>query len=131
MLEQTILAEFMVRGHYQRHLRRMQAAYAERLGVLQQSIDQSGAPLRLRPVHSGLHAVVDVAGVDATLVHREAAARGIETMPLAAYQFGVTKPDNALLLGFASVKPALIRVAATQLARAIDAVASQSLKKLS
>lgn len=125
VLEQSILAQFMLGGHYQRHLRRMQAAYAERLGALQQSIEQSGAPLRLRPVHSGLHAVADVEGVDATQLHREAAAQGIETMPFAAYQFGATQPDNALLLGFAAVKPAAIRLAVTQLARAIETVAAR------
>ena len=69
-----VLAAFISRGHYERHLRRMQAAYAERLDALRRAIDRSGAPLRLRPVHAGMHAVVDVDGVSAERVHAEAAA---------------------------------------------------------
>ena len=34
VLEQRVLAAFIQRGHYERHLRRMQAAYAERLDAL-------------------------------------------------------------------------------------------------
>jgi GntR family transcriptional regulator/MocR family aminotransferase len=122
VLEQAILAEFMARGHYQRHLRRMQAAYAERLDALRQAIDHSGAPLRLRPVHSGLHAVADLAGVDAEAVFREAAARQIEVMPLSHYcsEGSGTRP-NVLLLGFGSVPPEVIRADMSQLAAAIAA----------
>ena len=52
VVEQAIVAQFMAQGHYQRHLRRMQAVYAERLEALRQAIAQSGAPLRLRPARS-------------------------------------------------------------------------------
>ena len=74
VLEQRVLAAFIQRGHYERHLRRMQAAYAERLDALRRAVDRSGAPLRLRPVHAGMHAVLDVDGVDAERVHTVAAA---------------------------------------------------------
>jgi GntR family transcriptional regulator/MocR family aminotransferase len=122
VLEQMVLAAFLSRGHYARHLRRMQAAYAERLDALRRAIDRSGAPLRLRPVQSGMHAVVDVQGVCAERVHAAAAARGVESMPLSAYYFGAGPRANALLLGFGSVTPAAIRAGVTKLARAVDAV---------
>src|SRR5690349_16766523 len=60
LLEQRVLAAFIERGHYGRHLRRMQSAYAERLDALRRGIERSGAPLRMRPVQAGMHAVVDV-----------------------------------------------------------------------
>ncbi len=145
--EQAIVAEFMIRGHYQRHLRRMQAAYAERLDALQQAIEASGVPLRLRPVHSGLHAVADLEGADAERVAHEAAARKIEVMPLSYYYVGggegsgygyrdddadvangsdlappgLGERPNALVLGFGSVPPNVIRTKMAHLAAAIDA----------
>jgi GntR family transcriptional regulator/MocR family aminotransferase len=122
VLEQLIVAEFMARGHYQRHLRRMQAVYAERLDALQGAIERSGAPLRLRPVHSGLHAVADLDGVDAERVFREAAARKLEVMPLAHYHHGgCASAPNAILLGFGSIAASVIRADMPQLVAAIEA----------
>jgi GntR family transcriptional regulator/MocR family aminotransferase len=120
LLEQMILSEFITRGHYQRHIRRMQAEYAERLHALRTAVDRTGAPLLLRPVHSGLHAVADLDGVDADRVFTEAAARDIEVMPLSAYYYGSGQRQNALLLGFGACRPAAIRAALWQLAAAID-----------
>ncbi len=120
LLEQWVLAEFMRRGHYQRHLRRMQSAYAERLDALRRAIERSGAPLRLRPVRAGMHAVVDVEGADAEAVHLAALAEGIETMPLSAYQSAEGPRINALLLGFGAVPPAALRAGVGRLARLIE-----------
>lgn len=119
VLEQMVLAAFISRGHYARHLRRMQAAYAERLEALRRAIERSGLPLALRPVRAGMHAVMDVEGVSAELVHEEAAALGVETMPLSAYYLAARAP-NALLVGFGAVTPAAIRAGVTRLARAIE-----------
>jgi GntR family transcriptional regulator/MocR family aminotransferase len=120
-LEQAIVAEFMMRGHYQRHLRRMQSVYLERLEALRQAVAQSGLPLQLRPVHSGLHAVADLEGVAAERVHIAAAERKIEVMPLSHYYVDDEPPQNALLLGFAAVGPRVIRAGVAQLAAAIAA----------
>ncbi|HEU4780046.1 MAG TPA: PLP-dependent aminotransferase family protein, partial [Steroidobacteraceae bacterium] len=124
VLEQMVLAAFISRGHYARHVRRMQAAYAERLDALRVAIDRSGAPLRLRAVRAGMHAVVEVDGVSAERLHTEAAAHGIESMPLSAYYFGGGNCPNALLLGFGSVDPESIRRGVATLARVIDALKS-------
>jgi GntR family transcriptional regulator/MocR family aminotransferase len=122
LLEQMVLAAFMAEGHYQRHVRRMQSAYAERLDALRVSIARCGAPLRLRPVHAGMHAVVDVDGMSAERLHVEAAEQGIESMPLSAYYSGAGA-DNALLLGFGAVTPTAIRSGVTRLARLMDRIA--------
>jgi len=125
LLEQLVLARFIVRGHFERHLRRMQAAYTERLDALSRAIERSGAPLKLRPVQAGMHAVVDVEGISAELVHGAAAAQGIETMPLSAYYSGASQRPNALLLGFGSMPPAALRAGVTKLARVIDELRTQ------
>lgn len=125
LLEQKVLAAFIAGGHYQRHVRRMQSAYAERLDALRSAIERSGAPLRLRPVHAGMHAVVEVDGVTAERLHAEAAEQGIECMPLSAYYSCSAstlagKDENALLLGFGAVTPAAIRAGVGRLARLIE-----------
>lgn len=130
VLDQLTLARFISGGHYARHVRRMQAAYAERLDALRRAIDRCGAPLRLREVHAGMHAVVDVESRSVPHVHAAALAQGIESMPLSAYlaSSGATPgatadavPD-ALLLGFGAVPPAAIRAGVGRLARLIDAL---------
>lgn len=120
VLEQLVLAAFIEGGHFERHLRRMQVAYAERLDALRGAIERRGVPLRLRPVQAGMHAIVDVEGVDAERVHAEAAALGVETMPLAAYHQGEGPRPNALFLGFGSATPTQLRTGVTKLARAIE-----------
>ena len=117
-----VLAMFISRGHYARHVRRMQAAYAERLDALRRAIERSGLPLHVRPVHAGMHAVVDVEEVSAERVHAAGVALGVESMPLSAYYFGAGPRPNALLLGFGAVPPAVIKAGVTKLARAIDTV---------
>jgi GntR family transcriptional regulator / MocR family aminotransferase len=125
MLEQMILSEFMTRGHYQRHVRRMQAEYAERLHTLRSAIDRTGVPLRLRPVHSGMHAVADLEDVDAERVFTEASARNIEVMPLSAYYYSGGERSNALVLGFGACSSVAIRAGMWRLAAAIDASAGR------
>lgn len=120
LLDQMILLEFMTRGHYQRHVRRMQQEYAERLHALRTAIDRTGAALRLRPVHSGLHAVADLEDVDAERVFTRAVERNLEVVPLSAYCYG-QQQQNGLLLGFGACRPAAIRAGMWQLAAAIDA----------
>jgi len=124
LLEQTVLADFIEAGHYERHLRRMRALYRERLEALADGVDRfcRGA-LRLRPVRTGLHAVADLAeaGVDAERVAIEAAARGVELTPLSAYYMRNQRLPNAVVLGFGSVGTDAIRAGTERLAEAMAA----------
>jgi GntR family transcriptional regulator/MocR family aminotransferase len=120
VLDQMVLAAFISRGHYARHVRRMQAVYAERLDTLQRAVERSGAPLRLRPVQSGMHAVVDVIGVSAERLHVEAAATRCRDDATVRLLFRRQPRPNALLIGFGCVTPAAIRVGVARLARAIE-----------
>jgi GntR family transcriptional regulator/MocR family aminotransferase len=129
ILEQAALADMIGEGHFDRHLRRMRSAYRERLEALVDAARHwcSGA-LELRPVRTGLHAVGDLTGVDADRVFQEAAARGVEVNPLSHYflgrpraRAGGQRSTNAILLGFASVRPDALRRGMERLAAAIDA----------
>jgi GntR family transcriptional regulator / MocR family aminotransferase len=123
-LDQAVLADFMIGGHFDRHLRRMRAVYRERLEALTAAAARfCGGVLELRAVRTGLHAVADLVGVDAVSVAREAAAREIEVMPLSAYFAGRSREANALVLGFASSSPDALTSGMERLAAAIDAAA--------
>ena len=86
---------------------------------------RSGAPLQLRPVQAGMHAVVDLDGVSAERVHEEAAALGVETMPLSAYYFGAAGVRMRCCSGFGAVSPPVIRAGVVKLARAIEAASAR------
>jgi len=128
-LEQAALADFMISGHYERHLRRMRAEYRARLDAFVASAERHcrGA-LRLRPVSTGLHAVADVDAPDA-VVFKEAVARGVEVMPLSAFCADHrVRPANGIVLGFASVRPELYDDGFQRLAAAIE-VARRSVRR--
>jgi DNA-binding transcriptional MocR family regulator len=96
--------------------------YRERLDALADAADRfCGGALRLRAVRTGLHAVADLDGADAGRVSREAAARGVEVTPLAAYFLGRARRPNALVLGFGVVGPETLRRGMERLAGAIEA----------
>ena len=121
MLEQMALADFIRDGHYATHLRRMRSIYRERVEALEAAATEfcAGA-LRLRPIHTGLHAVADLDGVDEERVCEEARDRGIEVAPLRMYFVGRCSA-NGLLLGFASTPSDTLRRGMELLAAAIDA----------
>ncbi|MGH7375238.1 MAG: PLP-dependent aminotransferase family protein [Candidatus Rokuibacteriota bacterium] len=122
VLDQAVLTDFIVEGHFARHLRRMRVAYRERLEALTVAAARvCGGALRVRPTRTGLHAIADLDGADAVRVSREAAARGVEATPLSAYCVGRKKPANALVLGFAAVRPEAARRGMERLAAAIEA----------
>jgi GntR family transcriptional regulator/MocR family aminotransferase len=121
-LDQLVLADLIGGGHYERHLRRMRAAYRERLDALSESIERNcGGAVSLRPVRTGLHAVGDLEGACAADVLRECSARGVEITPLSAYFMGPHEPTNAIVLGFGSVRPEVIGPGTEKLADAIEA----------
>jgi len=120
-LDQAVLADFMLGGHYERHLRRVRAAYRERLEALEQAARRHcGGALRLRPARTGLHAVADLVDADAGRAFEAAAERNVEVMPLSAYYFGRAQPQNALVLGFGGVRADSVEDGMKRLAAAID-----------
>jgi GntR family transcriptional regulator/MocR family aminotransferase len=121
-LDQVVLADFIVEGHFARHLRRMRARYRERLEATSAAARRycQGA-LRLRPVQTGLHVVADLEGVGAVAVAREAAERGVEVTPLSAYYARPERAPNALVLGFAAAPPDAATRAMERVAAAIQA----------
>ena len=128
-LEQAAFADLMIEGHFERHLRRMRAVYAERLDALTSAADRYGrGAFTLRPVRTGLHAVADLHAGNPELVCDEALSRGLEVMPLSAYFVGEPRDAQGLVLGFGAVRPEAITAGVQRLVAAIDAVRSRRLR---
>jgi GntR family transcriptional regulator/MocR family aminotransferase len=122
-LDQMVLTDFIVGGHYERHLRRMRGVYTERLqAVLHSAARYCGEALRLRPIAAGLHLVGDLSDVADRETAAAAAARGIEVMPLTAFCLSPNTRVNGLVLGFGCLRPQALSEGMATLAAALDDV---------
>ena len=118
--EQAVLADFIVEGHFLRHLRRMRALYAERQATL---VEEAGRELAglldVRPAGAGMHLVGRLPeGVDDRESSRRAAERGVEAPPVSLYG-GVPQGHGGLMLGYAAVGEAETREGVRRLAEAL------------
>ncbi|MGH9499049.1 MAG: PLP-dependent aminotransferase family protein [Terriglobales bacterium] len=120
LIDQAILCDFIVEGHFARHVRRMRELYAERLGVLLEAArDQLGGWLEISDVEAGLRTVGWLQReISAEKVARAAAERDVEVVPLGRYAYGRVRP-NGLVLGFAAVDGRELRRGVAELAKVL------------
>ena len=121
VLEQMVLTDFITEGHFERHVRRMRAVYAERQRDLIEALrTECEGLVEASPAGSGMHLVGwlpdDVSDVD---VSRRAAARGVDAIPLSAFAVGRGVPRPGVLLGYAHVDRGMGAAACRGLAAAI------------
>ena len=122
VLPQAVLNEFIVEGHFGRHLRRMRLHYAERAHALQKAAnDYLGGILDLPDITMGLDTPAFLpAGVNDQDAARIMAEKGIECRPLSLYAQEEQAPFG-LVLGFAAITPQEIDAAAINMARILEA----------
>jgi len=121
LIEQAVLADFIVDGHFGRHIRRMREVYAERLAVLLAAAEERLAGLlEISDVEAGLQTVGWLRrGLSAEWAAKAAASRDVEVTPLGHWgRDGVER--EALHLGFAAVGEAEIRRGVRDLAAALE-----------
>jgi GntR family transcriptional regulator/MocR family aminotransferase len=101
MLEQAVLAEFMVSGSFQRHIRRMRRVYRSRRDAFLEALTREfGNQVSIGPCHGGLTALVEIdAAGSAEEMAERAASVGLAVRPATAYY--ATLPDRpTFLIGF-------------------------------
>ena len=115
-IEQRTLADFIQRGHYTTHLRRMRARYAARQAALRAALDVAfGTRFELSGGEAGLHLVLwlpsELPDVD---VARRAALMGLGLRALSAY---ATPPVtcNGLVLGYGNLDEEIVTEAVRRL----------------
>jgi GntR family transcriptional regulator / MocR family aminotransferase len=110
-IEQAVLNDFIVEGHFARHVRRMRELYAHRRGNLLNALEQDCAGMfTVNDTQTGLHltALLNDA-IDDRAVSAAAAERGIEAQALSDYAM-LPQPRGGLVLGYGVVSEKLTRV---------------------
>jgi GntR family transcriptional regulator/MocR family aminotransferase len=110
-LPQMVVAEFILEGHFARHIRRMRSVYAERLSALSECIgsELDGLAHVGKTAESGLQAVLYCsARTDDLSLSAEAARRNLIATPLSPYYMG-RPAHTGLILGIGGVSVPEIR----------------------
>jgi GntR family transcriptional regulator/MocR family aminotransferase len=120
---QAVLCDFMVAGHFARHIRRMREIYAERLSVLLECAkSRLGGLLEVSTVEAGLQTAGWLApGISGEAAARAAALRRVEVGALSAYSLSGTEREG-LQLGFAAVDSQEIRRGVRDLTAALESL---------
>jgi GntR family transcriptional regulator / MocR family aminotransferase len=126
VFDQAIMCDFITEGHFGRHIRRMRELYANRLGVLRESVQQKlSGLLEVPEIEAGVHTVGWLSkGFNAEAVARSAAERKVEVIPINRFALKVRMPDG-LLLGFGAVDDAEIRRGVDELAACLEEIAQR------
>jgi len=119
-LEQAVMTDFIVEGHFERHIRRMRAIYHERQVLLVNlARERLGGLLDVRPADAGMTVVGWLGGgLDDVITARAAERAGLHVLPLSP--LGVRPMPPALLLGYAGVRDDEIRDGVNRLAIVLE-----------
>ena len=124
LADQAVLTDFIIGGHFARHVRRMRALYAERQAVLLEAIAASMSDLDVRAQSSeaGLNLVLWLPrGVSDRKVYEAALDAGVEAPPLSPFAHG-RLDRSAVILNFAGYSTTALREGARRLALAMRSV---------
>lgn len=101
LLEQSVTAAFMARGHFARHVKRMRGLYARRRAALAKALS---AHFTVEMAAGGMHLMVRLpGGVDDGNVARRAVAAGLAPTALSSHSIA-HDAGPGLLLGFTNVQ---------------------------
>jgi GntR family transcriptional regulator/MocR family aminotransferase len=100
------LAEFIERGHYERHIHRMRRLYARKRKTLSQALCDFMPTGTIRGLDSGLNVLVELGtSQSAIAISNKAKRAGVIVQPLQRYLINKDKKDNSIILGYA--KPSI------------------------
>jgi GntR family transcriptional regulator / MocR family aminotransferase len=119
-LEQAILADFIVEGHFARHIRRMRTLYSERQSVLVMEARRLLGDRLYVPAHdSGMHLIGWLPpGTNDSIVSQQAADIDVDVTALSSHAMQMSLQPG-LLLGYAALDREQIYEGLTRLARVL------------
>jgi GntR family transcriptional regulator/MocR family aminotransferase len=119
MLEQTLVAELMESGDYDRHLVQLSRRLREKRQLLLSILNETlGASVEIHPARTGMHLLVWVNGLsndDAGKIIASAAADGLGLHPVAPCYFS-PPPRAGFLMGFGSLSARELAIGARRFA---------------
>ncbi len=120
LLEQTVLTDFIVEGHFTRHLRRMRTLYAERRAALLEAVRE--LPLEIYSPEAGIHCVGWLPdGMDDLSLVKKAAEHDLDLSPISNFRIEPLR-RKGLLLGYGGFSIQQIKDAVRRLATAMQSV---------
>ena len=122
LMQQAVLAEFIMDGHLTSHVRRMRTLYGERRQLMIDAIRaRFGDALPVMGDEAGLHLVLGLPDAcDDRAVTQSAFDAGVIVRPLTSYYSNLDTAQRGLLLGYACVPHEGIGPAFDTLAAAIE-----------
>ncbi|AIO45794.1 MULTISPECIES: MocR-like pyridoxine biosynthesis transcription factor PdxR [Burkholderia] len=122
LMQQAVLAEFIMDGHLTSHVRRMRTLYGERRQLMIDAIRaRFGEALPVMGDEAGLHLVLGLPDAcDDRAVTQSAFDAGVIVRPLTSYYSNLDTARQGLLLGYACVAHEGIRPAFDTLADTIE-----------
>jgi GntR family transcriptional regulator/MocR family aminotransferase len=114
-IDQAAMTDFMVDGHFERHIRRMRSIYQERQAILIEAVRrESGEYMRVERADAGMTIIGWLRNLNDIAVSQAAARAGIDLLPLSPFCIERSIPP-AVLLGYSGVPDEDIREGATKL----------------
>lgn len=121
---QHILFDFMVQGHYARHIQRMRGRYAERRQLLNRELESKlSSFIRPDAAGEGLATIAWLKKLSAAQVCSAGQDHQIALVPLSRYVLKHSRPE-ALVLGFANASPATLPATLGRLKKSLQQAAS-------
>jgi GntR family transcriptional regulator/MocR family aminotransferase len=125
VIDQLAFADFLTRGEFDRHLRRMRPVYRRRRDALLAALGTRLPDLEPTGVAAGLHLVTWLPpDLDETAVVKAAARRGLGVYGVGPYRISSDGPSG-LIFGYATLGEAAIGEGIDLLAAVIDEVRSR------
>ena len=125
MLDQLVLTDFMMQGHFARHIRAMRRIYAERQAhLLTEAVRLLNDHLTILPAEAGMHLVgILKKEYDAFDLSQRALRQQLIIPAMASYNISSSHP-NAILLGYTAVTKQEISEGIQRLAKLLEEMAS-------
>jgi GntR family transcriptional regulator / MocR family aminotransferase len=122
VLDQLTFADFIERGEFDRHLRRMRPVYRARRDALLAGLAEHLPELEPVGVAAGLHLVAWLpAGLDESAVIEAASAEGVAVAGVTPYRLAASE-RGGLIFGYSNLSEREIADGVTRLGRAVAAV---------
>jgi GntR family transcriptional regulator/MocR family aminotransferase len=124
VLDQLTFADFLRRGEFDRHLRRLRPVYRSRRDALVRALTEQLPRLRPAGIAAGLHLVAWLpSDLDEAAVVSAATAHGVGVAGLAPYRINPSR-DGGLIFGYSNLAEPAIRRGVKLLAQAVASLGS-------